>query len=69
VFNYEGKGGYLGPESDMLEKHARKTKVVQNMPHSGKKEKEFDVNKKNTHAKNKVIYSQQSHISIVEQVI
>ncbi len=39
------------------------------MPHLGKKEKEFYVNKKSTHAKNKVIYFQQSHNSIVEQVI
>jgi hypothetical protein len=69
VFGYEGKGGYLGPKLDMLEKHARKTKTVRDMPHLGKKEKECYVNKKNTHAKNEVIYFQESHISIVEQVI
>jgi hypothetical protein len=39
------------------------------MPHLGKKEKMFYLNKKSTHAKNEVIYSQQSGISIVEQVI
>ncbi len=39
------------------------------MPHLRKKEKEFYVNKKSTHVRNKVIYSQQSCISIVEQVI
>jgi hypothetical protein len=65
----KGKEVILGPKLDMLEKHARKTKVIRDMPHLGKKEKEFYVNKKSTHAKNKVIYSQQSRISIVEQVI
>jgi hypothetical protein len=59
----------LGPKLDTLEKHARKTKVVPDMPHLGKKENEFYVNKKSTHAKNEVIYFQQSHNSIVEQVI
>jgi arsenate reductase-like glutaredoxin family protein len=39
------------------------------MPHLGEKEWEFYVNKKCTHAKNEVIYFQQSHISIVEHVI
>jgi hypothetical protein len=39
------------------------------MPHLGKKEKEFYVNKTCTHAKNEEIYFQQSRISIVEQVI
>jgi hypothetical protein len=65
----KGKEVILGPKSDMFEKHVRKTKVIQDMPHLGKKEKEFYVNKKSTHTKNKVIYSQQSCISIVEQVI
>jgi hypothetical protein len=61
----KGKEVILGLESDTLEKHARKTKVGRDIPHLGKKEKEFYVKKKSTHAKNKVIYSQQSRISIV----
>ncbi len=65
----KGKEVILVPKSDTLEKHARKTKAVRDMPHLGNKEKEFYVNKKNTHAKNEVIYFQQNRISIVEQVI
>jgi len=65
----KGKKVILGLKLDTLEKDAKKTKVVQDMPHLGKKEMEFYVKKKCTHAKNEIIYSQQSHISIVEQVI
>ncbi len=65
----KGKDVILGPKLNTLEKHVRKTKTVRDMPHLGKKEKVFYLNKKNTHAKNEVIYSQQSCISIVEQVI
>jgi hypothetical protein len=39
------------------------------MAHLGKKEKGVLCEQKCTHAKNEIIYSQQSHISIVEQVI
>jgi hypothetical protein len=39
------------------------------MPHLGKKEREFYINKKCSHANNVVTYSQQSHISIIEQMI
>jgi hypothetical protein len=35
----KGKEVILGPKLDTLEKHARKTKVIQDMPHLGKKEK------------------------------
>ncbi len=59
----------MGPKSDTFEKHAKKTKVIQEMPHLGKKERELYVNKISTHAKNEVICSQQSRISIIEQVI
>jgi hypothetical protein len=48
---------------------AKKQKVVRDMPHLGKNEREFYVNKKCTYAKNEVICSQQSWISIVEQMI
>ncbi len=58
MFNVKGKDISLGPKSDTLEKHARKTKAILDMPHLGKKEGEFYVNKKCTHAKNKIIYSQ-----------
>jgi hypothetical protein len=37
----KGKEVILGPKLDTLEKHARKTKAVSDMPHLGKKEKEF----------------------------
>jgi hypothetical protein len=39
------------------------------MAHLGKKEKGVLCEQKCTHAKNEIIYSQQSRISIVEQVI
>jgi hypothetical protein len=39
------------------------------MPHLGKKEGEFYVNKKCNHAKNEVTYSLKSCISIIKQVI
>ncbi len=65
----KGKDVILGPKFDMLEKHEGKTKTIQNMPHLGKKEGEFYVNKKCSHAKNGVTYFQQSCIYIVEQVI
>ncbi len=37
----KGKDVILGPKFDMLEKHARKTKAIRNMPHLGKKQREF----------------------------
>jgi hypothetical protein len=58
VFNVKGNEVILGPKSDRLEKHAKKTKTVLDMPHLGRKEGEFYVNKECTHAKNEVIYSQ-----------
>jgi hypothetical protein len=42
----KGKDVILGPKFDTLEKHARKTNAIQNMPHLGKKQGEFYVNKK-----------------------
>ncbi len=65
----KGKEVILGLKLNMLEKNVGKTKAVRDMPHLSKKEREFYVNKKCTHAKNEIIYSQQSHIFIVEQVI
>jgi len=65
----KGKEVILGPKSHTFEKHARKTKAVQDMPHLGKNIKEFYVDNKSTHAKNELLYFQQSRISIVEQVI
>jgi hypothetical protein len=52
---WRGKEVILEPKSDMFEKHVGKTKVIWDMPHLGKNEKEY-VNKKCTHAKNEVIY-------------
>jgi hypothetical protein len=52
-----------------IEKHARKMKVVWNMPHLGKTYVEFYVNKKCNHAKNEVAYSQRSHVSNIKHVI
>jgi hypothetical protein len=37
----KGKDVILGPKFDMLEKHARKTKAIRNMPHLCKKQREF----------------------------
>jgi hypothetical protein len=65
----KGKDVILGLKFDTLEKHARKTKVIRNMPHLGKEQKEFYVNKKCSHAKNEVTYSQRNHITIVKHVI
>ncbi len=65
----KGKQVILGLKSNTFEKNAGKTKTIWDMPHLGKKEKEFYVNKTCTHAKNEEIYFQQSRISIVEQVI
>jgi hypothetical protein len=44
-------------------------KIVGNMPHLGKTNVEFYVNKKCNHAKNEVTYSQQSHVSSIKHVI
>jgi hypothetical protein len=48
----------LGPKFDPLEKHARKTKAIQNMPYLGKKQGEFYVNKKCSHVRNDITYYQ-----------
>jgi len=65
----KGKDVILGPKFDTFEKHARKTKAIQNMPHLGKKQREFYVNKKCSHAKNEVTYFQQNCITIARHVI
>jgi hypothetical protein len=52
----KGKDLILGPKFDILEKHARKIKAIQNMPHLGKKQGELYVNKKCSHVKNEVTY-------------
>jgi hypothetical protein len=54
----KGKDVILGPKFDTLEKHVRKTKAIRNMPHLGKKQREFYVNKKCNNAKNEVTYFQ-----------
>jgi len=59
----------LGSKCNTLEKHTRKIKAVQDMLYLGKKQNEFYVNKKCNHAKNDVIYSQPSHMTIANQVI
>ncbi len=38
------------------------------MPHLGKKQGEWYVNKKCNHAKNEIAYYKKSHLTIVEQV-
>jgi hypothetical protein len=48
----KGKDVILGPKFDTLEKHAKKTKAIWNMPHLGKKQGELYVNKKCSHVKN-----------------
>jgi hypothetical protein len=65
----KGKDVILGPKFDTFDKHAGNRKAVRDLPHLGKKEKEFYVNKKCSHAKNEVTYFQQINISIVEQII
>jgi len=59
----------LGSKFNTFEKHARKMKMVSDIPHLGKKQGKFYVNKKCNHVKIKVIYFQCSHMKIVEQVI
>ncbi len=59
----------LGLKFNTFEKHARKMKMVSDVPHLGKKQGKFYVNKKCNHVKIKVIYFQHSHMKIVEQVI
>jgi hypothetical protein len=44
-------------------------KVVHDMPHLGKKERECYINKKCNHVKTEVAYFQRSHITIVGQII
>ncbi len=53
----KNKDVILGPKADTLEKHVGKTKVVQNMPHLGKKQGEWYGNKKCNQAKNEIAYS------------
>ncbi len=64
----KGKDVILGPKTNTLEKHVGKTKVVQNMPHLGKKYGEWHVDKNCNHAKNEVDYSKKNHLTIVEEV-
>jgi hypothetical protein len=45
----------LGSNFNILEKHARKTKAICDMPHLGKKANELYINNKCSHAKNEVI--------------
>ncbi len=59
----------LGLKSNTFEKHARNIKMVSDMPHLGKKQGKFYVNKKCNHLKIEVIYFQRNHMEIVEQVI
>ncbi len=42
---------------NIFDKHVGKVKTIWNMPHLGKKEGEFYVNKKCNYAKNEVTYS------------
>jgi hypothetical protein len=43
-------------------------KVIQNMPHLGKKQGEWYVNKKCNHAKNEVVYSLKNRLTITKKV-
>lgn len=65
----KGKDVIFNLEFNMLEKHARKMKVVWDMPHLGKTNVEFYANKKCNHAKNEVTYFQWSHVSSTKHVI
>ncbi len=47
----KGKDVFLGPNSDTFEKHVRKTKVIWDMCHLGKKKGKWYYNKKCNHAK------------------
>lgn len=59
---------FLKPKVDTLENHAGKTKVVRDMPHLGKKKREWYDNKKCNHARNQVVYFEHNNISIVKQI-
>jgi hypothetical protein len=58
----------LRPKGDTFEKHVGTTKAIQNMPHLGKKQGEWYVNKKCNHTKNEITYYNKNHLTIVEQV-
>jgi hypothetical protein len=58
----------LGSKVNTLENHVGKARDVQDMPHLGKKHREWYVNKNCCHIKNEVVYSKKSYITIVEQV-
>jgi hypothetical protein len=45
----------LGLKFDIFVNHAKKTKVIRDMPHLGKKANELYINNKCSHAKNDVI--------------
>jgi hypothetical protein len=64
----KNKDVILGPKANTLEKHVGKTRVVQDMPHLGKKQGEWYVNKKCNHEKNEIAHSKKCHLTIVEQV-
>jgi hypothetical protein len=57
----KGKDVILGSKCNTLKKHARKTKVIWDMSHFGKKEEEFYLNKKCSHATNEITYFQHNH--------
>jgi hypothetical protein len=52
----KGKDVILGPKVDIFKKHEGKIRAIWDMPHLGKKQGEWYVNKKCNHAKKEVIY-------------
>ncbi len=64
----KSKDVILRPKVDIFEKHEGKTRVIWNMPHLGKKQREWYVNKKCNHGKNEVAYFLKNHITIIKQV-
>jgi len=44
-----GKDMFMGPKSNTLDKHARKKKATNNMPHIGVKKNKWYINKKCCH--------------------
>ncbi len=62
----KGKDVILGPKVDIFKKHEGKIRAIWDMPHLGKKQGEWYVNKKCNHAKKEVIYFKKNHITIIK---
>jgi hypothetical protein len=68
MFICEGQGCHLRAEGVVLKNMRWKQGVVRDLPHLGKKQGEWYVNKKCNHAKNEAVYYLKNRFTIVKQV-